>query len=431
MTELHGWGRYPRLAAVVSEPASPFDCSASLAAGRPLIARGMGRSYGDSALGANVLSTRRLDRFRAFDTGSGELACDAGVSLDEILRVALPRGWFLPVTPGTRFVSVGGAVASDVHGKDHHVNGTFGAHVREIELLLGNGERVAASPTHNADLFRATCGGMGLTGVILGVRLQLRAVASSEIVQTSRRLPGLEALLAALDTADASTYSVAWLDTTDAAGRGVLLSGEHAPDGTLEVPQRKSLRVPMDAPSALLNPWTARAFNLLHYRRAPARARQDRVGLLPFFYPLDGLADWNRLYGRGGFLQYQFVVPREPGPRALREVLDTIAASGETAFLSVLKKFGPANDHLLSFPMEGYTLALDFKATPGVFALLERLDAIVLAHGGRLYLAKDARMSEATFKRSHGCWEQFEAVRERWHATGRFASAQSRRLGLA
>ena len=431
--ELHGWGRYPRLDAQVALPLSATQCVATLASSAPLIAHGLGRSYGDSALASQVLGTRYLDHFAAFDATTGVLTCAGGVSLDAILRTFVPRGWFLPVTPGTRFVTVGGAIASDLHGKNHHGAGTFCTHVQRLELLLGNGERVKASLTERAELFHATCGGMGLTGIILSVTLQLKPIVASSILQTTVKAANLEAVLEAFKAHAASTYSVAWIDCLargKALGRALLMLGEHATDGPLAVQTTPPMPVPFDLPPALLNRASVQAFNSLYYGRIRQKVSQQRMAFEPFFYPLDALGQWNRLYGKPGFVQYQFVLPQAAGVAGLREVLERIAESGRGSFLAVLKVFGPANANYLSFPQAGYTLALDFKAEAAAFALLDELDAIVLHHGGRLYLAKDARMSAATFKASYPNWQAFEEVRARWHAHGKFASAQSLRIGL-
>lgn len=433
MTELSGWGRYPRVQARLEHPRTAAACADALLQEEPVIARGLGRSYGDSALAARVLSMRRLDRYRSFDVATGVVCCDAGVSLGEILRVAVPRGWFLPVTPGTRYVTIGGAVASDVHGKNHHLDGTFGMHVRQLQLMLGNGEIATASPSENPELFRATCGGMGLTGLILSVTLQLKRIEASDIVETTMKMPNLEAALDAFEAHAASPYSVAWIDGLARGkhlGRSLLMLGTHALEGGLRTVERIPPRVPFNAPGGLLSSTSARIFNALYYRSVSTAARTQRVAYERFFYPLDSLADWNKLYGSAGFLQYQIALPMTAGRIALREVLAHIAASGEASFLAVLKRFGAANSNLLSFPLDGYTLALDFRAQPGVFRLLDRLDAMILDHGGRVYLAKDARMSQATFRRGYPRWEQFEAARANCHAHGHFSSAQSRRLGL-
>jgi decaprenylphospho-beta-D-ribofuranose 2-oxidase len=431
--DLHGWGRYPRQQAQLALPLSASQCLTAFANGAPLIARGLGRSYGDSALAALVMGTRYLDHFVAFDAELGLLTCEAGVSLDAILRTFVPRNWFLPVIPGTRFVTVGGAIASDVHGKNHHVAGTFAAYVKSLELLLGNGERVTASPYENAELFHATCGGMGLTGIILSVTLQLKPIVASGILQTTIKAPNLETVLEAFAANAASTYSVAWIDCLargKSLGRSLLVLGEHALDGPLAVQTKPPTPVPFDLPATLLNSASVQAFNSLYYGRVWQKVSHQRIAFESFFFPLDAIGQWNRLYGKPGFVQYQFVLPKAAGVVGLREVLSRIAESGRGTFLAVLKVFGQANANYLSFPQAGYTLALDFKAEPAVFALLDALDAIVLHHGGRLYLAKDARMSANTFKASYPNWTAFEAVRERWHAHGKFASAQSRRLGL-
>lgn len=431
--EIHGWGRYPRLDADVSYPLSPALCAKDVLDTPSLIARGLGRSYGDSSLSERVLCTRHLDHFQAFDQTTGLLTCAAGVSLDELLRVFVPRGWFLPVTPGTRFVTIGGAIASDVHGKNHHIDGSFCDHLTGMELLLGNGERVHVSPTDKPDLFHATCGGMGLTGVILSATLRLKPIRSSAIVETTIKAPDLDAVLTAFDANAEATYSVAWIDCLARGkqlGRSLLMLGEHAQEGPLTVQARQPLLVPLDMPARLLNHATVQAFNTLYYRKTRAPRHTRHIPFEPFFYPLDTLSNWNRLYGRPGFVQYQFVLPKAAGVTGLHEVLERIAASGRGSFMAVLKAFGKGNDNPLSFPMEGYTLALDFKAEPAVFELLDQLDKLVLDYGGRLYLTKDARMNEATFKAGYPRWQEFDEIRARYHAIGKFASRQSRRLGL-
>lgn len=431
--ELFGWGRYPRVQADVGFPQTVPDFSAAVMLGHPLIARGLGRSYGDSSLANHVLETRFYSRFQAFDEDSGLLTCDAGVSLAEILETFVPKGWFLPVTPGTRFVTVGGAIASDVHGKNHHVDGTFGQHVIEIRMVLGNGDELVVSPTQNADLFYATCGGMGLTGIITRATIVLKPIKSSQISETTIKAPDLEGVFNAFEENQEATYSVAWIDCMAKGkelGRSLLMLGEHAERGSLVAPEAKVLSVPFDMPAPLIKRATIQAFNTLYYNRIRQTQNTRTVHYEPFFYPLDKIANWNRLYGKPGFIQYQFVLPKEAGISGLSKILERIAASGRGSFLAVLKAFGKANNNLLSFPTEGYTLALDFKAEPAVFELLNELDKLVLNFGGRLYLTKDARMSEVTFKASYPNWQQFEEVRGRYHALGKFASRQSERLGL-
>ncbi len=429
----HGWGRYPRHAAQLMQPQSVPDAIQQLGEHGPLLGRGMGRSYGDSALADKLISTRHLNRLYSFDEQSGLLACAAGISLGELLDVFVPRGWFLPITPGTKFVSIGGAIASDVHGKNHHVHGCFSECVDSIELLLGDGSQVTCSRSERPELFHASCGGMGLTGLIVAATLRLLPIESVYIKQTTYKAANLEAVLQLFEAHAAATYSVAWIDclaSGAALGRSLLMLGEHARDGQLVLPAKSRLNVPLDMPSFLLNRFSVHAFNELYYQRIRRHESKQRVSYESFFYPLDGIQQWNRLYGKQGFVQYQFVIPKAAGLEGMRAILERISASHRGSFLAVLKALGAANDNLLSFPMDGYTLALDFKLEAGLLTLLEELDRMVLAYGGRLYLAKDARMSEATFKQSQPNWQQFQEVRAQYGALGKFASLQSRRLGL-
>lgn len=431
---LSGWGNYPLVDVELSAPISPAGLRAHLtAASDDTIARGMGRSYGDSALAPQTLLTRHLDHLLAFDAATGTLRCEAGITLDALLELFVPRGWFLPVTPGTRFVSIGGAIASDVHGKNHHVDGSFCDHLSSLELMLASGEVVTCTPDQNSDLFRATCGGMGLTGIIVAATLRLRPITSDRIRETTLRAANLAEALELFDRHAGSRYSVAWIDCLASGprlGRSLLMLGEHEQDGPLTTGRGGGASVPFNLPGGLLNRYSIRAFNALYYRRLRAPRRERSVHYAPFFYPLDGLRHWNRMYGRRGFVQYQFVLPRVAGREGLTTVLERIAASGRGSFLSVLKAFGPGNDNLLSFPREGYTLALDFKLGDGLLAMLDELDRVVLDHDGRLYLTKDSRMSEATFKRSYPQWERFAEIRSACGADQTFNSSQSRRLGL-
>ncbi len=429
-----GWGRYPWHDAEVVAPTSISALRKSVTSEGSLIARGLGRSYGDSALAPQIVGLRQLDHFLEFDVSTGRLRCEAGVSLADILLEFVPRGWFVPVTPGTRFVTVGGAVASDVHGKNHHVAGAFSDHVESLDILLGSGEILTIGPTQHSDLFRATCGGMGLTGVILTVTLRLIRIESSRIVETTIKAANLDAAVEVFNENSDSTYSVAWIDCLargSSLGRSLIMLGEHAADGDLSVKQGGALPIPIDLPSVVMNPLTVRAFNTLYFLKALTLRRTREVPLEPYFYPLDALADWNRLYGSRGFVQYQFVLPLAGGLDGLRRVLERIARSGAGSFLAVLKVFGRGNANFLSFPMEGYTLALDFQVEARTLALLDDLDSIVREHSGRIYLTKDARMSVSTFRSSYPQWEQFESVRSKYHAIGKFSSLQSKRLGLS
>jgi decaprenylphospho-beta-D-ribofuranose 2-oxidase len=439
--KLSGWGNYPRLEVRTRRFRGQEALAALVADSDSLIARGNGRAYGDAALNPKLtVSTLAHDRLLAFDAATGRLACEAGVLLSDLIEVFLPRGWFVPVTPGTRLVTVGGMIAADVHGKNHHRHGSFGRHVDSLRLMTGQGV-VTCSPTERPELFRATLGGMGLTGVILDATFRLIPVETAFIRQETIACRDLEAVMAAFEASADWTYTVAWIDCLARGtqrGRSLLHRGEHAlvaelPAGLrtlpLRQPPRRRRRVPLTPPDVLLNRWSVAAFNELHYRRG-ATSGTGLVDAESFFYPLDALLEWNRIYGRSGFVQYQCVLPKAASRSGLGLLLDRIAAAGSPSFLAVLKLFGPgdAAGGYLSFPMEGYTLALDFPATATNFALLHELDAIVADHGGRLYLAKDARMGVHLLRKGYG--DDLTRFLARRGEAGRFQSVLSQRLGL-
>ncbi|HNP30011.1 MAG TPA: FAD-binding oxidoreductase [Nitrospirales bacterium] len=429
---IHGWGGYPTIDAEVLTPLSQSECG-QVIGDHPVIARGMGRSYGDSANAHTVIQTTYLDHYMAFDQEAGVLTCEAGVPLRELLNFIVPKAAFIPVTPGTSYVSVGGMIAGDVHGKNHHVAGTFCQHVQSLNLMLGTGEVVTISPTQMPELFHATCGGMGLTGIILSATIKLQPISSSNIILRTMKAGCLEEVCEQFETHAASTYSVAWIDCLangKQIGRSVLMLGEHAEDGKLRVNTNPPIAVPSHMPASLLNKWSVKAFNAFYYAKAK-HGLTETIPFQPYFYPLDKLANWNRLYGKQGFVQYQLVLPKTQGVAGMRAILTKIVASGRASFLAVLKMFGPQNDNLLSFPMAGYTLALDFKMSKETITLLHELDDIVVSSGGRIYLTKDALMTEATFKASYPRWQEFEEIRHKHGAIGKFGSAQSKRLGLA
>lgn len=438
--QLSGWGRYPRAEAEVLAPLDEASLLACLDAGAgrkgrqaPLIARGLGRSYGDSALGPRVLSTAHLDHLLHFDEATGRLRCSAGARLDDILQVCVPKGWFLPVTPGTKFVTLGGAIASDVHGKNHHLDGSFADQLLGMKIATLAEGVVEASPQQRPELFRATCGGMGLTGMVLEASFQLKPLPSAQMQETTLIAANLEEALALFEEHQQSPYSVAWVDCLAkgrALGRALVTLGAHAEEGGLAVHSPPKFSLPVDLPASLLNSWTVRAFNALYYRRPRLRAAKRLVHYEPYFYPLDAIGEWNRLYGRRGFVQYQFVLPKAASLAGMGAVLGRIAASGRASFLTVLKLFGKGNGNYLSFPMAGYTLALDFKMARGLLPFLDELDRVVLDHGGRVYLAKDARMSAATLRQGYPDWQKFMAVRAQYGGDRLFHSLQSQRLGL-
>ncbi|ABD55748.1 FAD-binding oxidoreductase [Jannaschia sp. CCS1] len=431
--KLSGWGRFPNVDCTVRVARSEVDVRAAVAAS-PLIARGNGRAYGDAALNRGLtLDMTGMDRMLSFE--DGVLVAEAGVLLGDIIHTFLPRGWFPMVTPGTKYVSLGGAIAADVHGKNHHLDGSFRSCVDWVDLMGPDG--AVTRVTREDDLFDWTLGGMGLTGVILRAQIRLRAVETSFIAQETRALTSLTDTLEAFeDTLDA-LYSVAWIDCSDGPhhGHSLLLLGRHATPGDLpkrqkplEVKRRAKLPVPFGAPPFLFRGLWLRALNGIYWRRGAKRAGHTIVDWDSYFYPLDALANWNRLYGRNGFLQFQCALPLETAADGLAALMAEIAASQSGSVLSVLKRFGPQSGHF-SFPMPGYTLALDFPANERSLALMERLDAITLAHKGRFYLAKDARMPEAVVKADARA-EAFAAMRTQMGLRDRFASEQSERLGL-
>lgn len=429
--KVSGWAGYPLIETKMSEISWPEDVEHILFS-PSLTVRGCGRSYGDSALGKNIATTRWLNRIDHFDHKKGIVKACAGISIEELLKVTVPAGWFIPVTPGSKFVSLGGCVASDVHGKNHHIDGCFSQFICNLQIYTPKTGVINCNENEHPDLFTATCGGMGLTGIILSVTLRLKKISTTAMSQTILRTSDLQETLELFSEYQDSPYSVAWIDslaTGKKQGRAVIMLGEHCETGILEMTKASSISVPENFPSILLNSFSIKSFNSLYHFKA--RPRKSLVHYEPFFYPLDGINNWNRLYGEKGFVQYQFVVPYEAGIEALQNILEKISNSGFGSFLTVLKAFGEKNKNPLSFPLKGYTVALDFKISPGLFEFLDNLDLFLLDIGGRLYLTKDARMSENCFKLSYPEWEDFEDIREKYGCTGRFSSLQSLRLGLA
>ena len=448
-TPLAGWGRYPTLQGHACRPekqARLRDLVAEAGAQQTsVLARGAGRSYGDAALngaGATVLM-ERLDRMLAFDEASGTLRCEAGVTLGEILKSFVPRGWFLPVTPGTKHVTVGGAVAFDVHGKNHHCDGGFSSFVERFNLLTALGETVTCSREENADLFRATVSGAGLTGIITEAAFRLRPISSAYINVHTVKSANLDETLALFDKLEPQyPYSVAWIDCLargSQLGRCHLMLGDHATPEDLDV-RRKSdplhyaptmrLAMPFDLPGALLNPLSVRAFNTLYYARQRQKETHTITDFDAFFYPLDFISQWNRMYGKRGFVQYQCVFPMEASRSGLVELLTKLSEAGAASFLAVLKRLGAEDGGLLSFPMRGYTLSLDIPMRRGLGAFLDELDRLVLTHGGRVYLAKDAHLSPASFRAMYPGFPEWLAIKSRVDPDTLFASALSERLNI-
>lgn len=440
--KVSNWGNYPAVEATVKSFNTTKDLREVLTEFKNSIPRGLGRCYGDSALWQTIVSSLKYNRMLEFKGDEGILTCEAGVSLEEILDIFVPLGWFLPVTPGTKFITVGGAIASDVHGKNHHKEGTFSDHLLSAEIMQPDGSILRCSVTENPEILRAVCGGMGLTGIILHATFKLRKIETAYIKQRTVKARDINEIMDLFKKHEASTYSVAWIDclsTGKSLGRSILILGEHAmadelrglnvSDSLLAVKKKKKLTIPFTLPDFVLNKFTARAFNALYY----AGNSQEQCSLVDydtFFYPLDRVYRWNKLYGSAGFTQYQCVLPKQVSQKGLNKILCRISACNIGSFLAILKLMGPANSNLISFPMEGYTLALDFPITPRLFPFLDELDKIVLEYGGRLYLAKDARMSSSMFSNSYKRAEVFANFKHRIDKDGRFRSLQSERLGI-
>lgn len=434
MSKTESWGRYPKVTQKTRALHWRSDCLPVIPEGHTLLPRGQGRSYGDACLndGGYLLSNSSLDRFIAFDPATGLLRCESGVTLEQILAFSVPQGWFLPVTPGTKYVSIGGAIANDVHGKNHHRAGNFGHHVKRFELLRSDGTKRVCSPTENADWFQATIGGLGLTGLIIWAEVQLKAVQGPYISQEVIRFKNVGEFFEISESSDADfEYTVSWIDCLargKSLGRGHFIRGNHAPIAARpeDLREKRKKAVPFDFPGWTLNSLSVKAFNTLYYNRQLRRSSQSTVHYDPFFYPLDAIRSWNRIYGKRGFLQYQCVVPTENGSEAIREVLGRIAAAKTGSFLAVLKNFGniPAIG-MMSFPRAGATLALDFpNSGEKLYKLFESLDQVVAQAGGAIYPAKDARMSSTHYQQFYPRYREFTRFID-----PRFSSSFWRRTG--
>ncbi len=430
---LSGWGNFPKTQANVYALRSENSLSDLNLKGKHYIARGNGRSYGDSALSDNVVSLLPQNYFIGFNENKGILTAQAGVMLSEIIEAFLPRGWFLKVTPGTKLITLGGAIASDVHGKNHHIEGCFSECVVAFELMLPSGDKVYCSREKNAELFKATCGGMGLTGIILTAEIALKKVNSSQINQTTIKTANLQETFEAFEEHKNASYSVAWIDCLakqKSLGRCLLTVGEFAEDKVFDYQAKTKIDVPINFPSFALNQLSVGVFNQLYYAKTTQAISHQKVTVDSFFYPLDAIGHWNKIYGKKGFIQYQFILPLETSYKGLKAILNKIADSKMGSFLAVLKLYGKQNDNYLSFPMEGYSLALDFKIQPGLMTLLNRLDQVVESLGGRIYLAKDARMSQSMFESGYHKLNEFKTLRNDYQLSGKLQSLQSQRLGI-
>jgi decaprenylphospho-beta-D-ribofuranose 2-oxidase len=445
---LTGWGRISPSSAELAEPAS-IDSAAGLlrdgTAARGVIARGLGRSYNNAAQSADgiVISTARLNRIIGLDATTGLATCEAGVSLEQLMVAGLPAGWFVPVSPGTRQVTIGGAIAADVHGKNHHVAGSFASHVPSLQILLPDGDLRTVTRQSDPSLFWATAGGMGLTGLIVLATVQLKRVATSRVRVDTVRTADIDETMAVLTEHDRRYgYTVAWSDSMargSSLGRSVITSGDFADLADLPPADEADpfafhpgtrVGVPAGFPPGLINRYTVRLANEAWYRKAPRSRSGELQTIGTFFHPLDGIRNWNRVYGPGGFRQYQYVVPF--GQEAtVRRSFELIGMAHAPSFVTVLKRFGEGDPGLLSFPMPGWTLALDFPArTPGLARLLGLLDRLIVEAGGRVYLAKDSRVPPEVLAEMYPLLPEFAKARAELDPAQIFASDLSRRLGL-
>ena len=422
---------YPKVQNKVHKMKSIIGLKETLTQESEFIPYGNGRSYGDSALSEEIIYVKPYDFFLDFDAENGILHVQAGVLLSEILEAFVPRGWFLKVTPGTKLITIGGAIASDVHGKNHHIEGCFSECVEEFRIMLADGEIVTAKK--GDELFLATCGGMGLTGVILDAKISLKKINSQFIRQTTIKTKNLKETFEAFEEYKHLPYSVAWIDClakNDEIGKCLLMVGDFADDGDLRYKSKSKLGIPFNFPTFALNNLSVKAFNWLYYNKAPNGISKQRVSIDTFFYPLDAIGNWNRIYGKNGFTQYQFILPKESSFEGLQSILEKISQSGKGSFLAVLKLYGKANENYLSFPIEGYSLALDFKIEKGLFELLDELDKVVVEFGGRIYLTKDVRVSKETFEQGYPFIEKFRAFRKNNNMSDKFNSLQSKRVEI-
>lgn len=439
--KLAGWGNYPKAETRLVRCRYLDEAVRLLEGAGSIIARGNGRSYGDAGINPErTLSMLGMDRIRKFDPETGRITCEAGLLLGDLLELMIPRGWFVPVAPGTGWVTIGGMAAADVHGKNHHRAGPFSRHIEQIELLTGDANVIVLDPENEPEKFWATCGGMGLTGIILTVTFRMKRIETGLIREETLPAANLEETMMQFETSADWTHSVAWVDCLASGrnrGRALVFRGEHvrrnelslaADENPLAMRRRRTFRIPFNAPSVLLNRLSVGAFNTLFYRRGVRLAGARVVDLAGYFFPLDSVRDWNRLYGRKGFAQHQCVLPKEAAAEGIALILHRTARAGQGSLLAVLKLLGPETGPL-SFPMQGYTLALDFPVRADSLSLMNELDAIVRDHGGRLYLAKDSRAAPETLASGYPRLEAFRQIRRAMQGD-RFQSLLSKRLEL-
>lgn len=426
----YSWGNYPKT------NSNYFDFTSYQAfpeLKKDTIPFGNGRSYGDSCINKNIVGLKNYNHFLGFDKNLGILTIQSGVLLSEIIEVIIPKGWFLKVSPGTKFITVGGAISSDIHGKNHHLEGCFSECVNWFSLLLPSGEVIRCSRYENEELFLSTCGGMGLTGFILDIEIKLKKINSKYINQKTIKSENLDETFKVFESIKNDPYSVAWIDCLakgNKIGRSIIMSGKFCNDGELKYSPKKRLNIPVNFPSFTLNTFTVKIFNWIYYNQVREKVSYKKVNYDSFFFPLDSIRNWNRIYGKNGFTQYQFILPKQESYKGLKSILNELSKSGKGSFLAVLKLYGKENKNYLSFPLEGYSLALDFKIEKGLFKLLDKLDKIILKHNGRIYLSKDVRVSKEVFEKGYPQISKFREIRKKYKLNEVLNSLQSKRVGI-
>ncbi|WP_340152603.1 FAD-binding oxidoreductase [uncultured Marivirga sp.] len=438
-TSITNWNKFPEIEAEIKHYTLGSENNPSFLK-NDFSPRGNGRSYGDASLGEVVCSSLRHNKILFFDKAEGLFIAQSGILFSEILDVITPNGWFLPVTPGTKYITLGGAIAANVHGKNHHAEGSISRHIQFIDLLLANGEILRCDRSQNSAVFYASVGGMGLSGLIVAAGIQLKKIESTSISQLQLKAQNLTEILEFFHQYATYTYSVAWIDCLKKGkqfGRSILMLGEHSKQKEVRntkelfVSHRKnSINIPFNFPGFVLNDYSIRWFNTFYYHKNLKSRKELQSHYDTFFYPLDSILNWNRIYGKRGFIQYQFVLPKENGKTYLEKILKRITDKGWGSFLAVLKMFGPEDEGYLSFPMEGYTLALDFPIRKGLFQFLDELDILVKKAGGRIYLTKDARMSSQMFKDTYPKLKEFQDVIREINPEMKFQSMLSKRLKI-
>lgn len=430
---LKSWGNFPKIESNIIKFNKNKNLKEIIKTNNKIIIYGNGGSYGDSALGSNVIYREKKNKILSFKKKEGLLHVEAGVLLSEILNEFVPKGWFLKVTPGRKYITVGGAIASDVHGKNHHIDGCFSETLKEFQIMLPNGSLVNCSKKLKPELFKATCGGMGLTGVILSAKIFLKKINSTNLETEIVKTKNLKETFEFFEFNKKKTYSYAWINTSaqsNSTGKGLCTTGEFKNDGCLDFKTKKKISLPDFFPDFFINSLTTKLFNFINYNRFIKKYTKRTISIENFFYPLDTIANWNRIYGKNGFIQYHFILPKKNSLNGMKKILKKILKSEHKSFLAVMKLHKKENKNYLSFPLEGFSLAIDFKIKDGLFNFLKELDKIVLKFNGRIYLTKDSRVNEKVFKQGYPKINDFIKFRKNNKMTEKFQSNQSKRLGF-